>query len=164
MLRMIPLLLLVTACGIPTPEPVTRMLGPNDALPGTCHARGVTPAILETVTEQQQEAPEVRGADGTVVEPAGFRTVTSTRIVQERGEHWFEIPCAVRDGDPAFIAQIQRALAAREFYAGDINGLYDAPTRKAVRTFQEARGLESGTLSKNSAQALGLVELGRDGV
>ncbi|WP_339646283.1 peptidoglycan-binding domain-containing protein, partial [Jannaschia helgolandensis] len=61
-------------------------------------------------------------------------------------------------------AQIQRALAARELYAGDINGMYDPPTRKAVRTFQAARGLESGMLSKTSAQTLGLVELGRNGI
>ena len=164
MLRTIPLLLLMTACGISTAEPVTRMIGPDNALPGTCHALGVTPAILETVTEQRLETAEVRSPDGLVVEPARFRTVTSTRIVQERGENWFEIPCALRDGDPAFIAQVQRALAARELYAGDINGMYDPPTRKAVRTFQAARGLESGMLSKASAQTLGLVELGRDGV
>ena len=164
MLRTTPLLLLMTACGISTVEPVTRTIGPSNALPGTCHALGVTPAILETVTEQRLESAEVRNSDGIVVEPARFRTMTSTRIVQERGENWFEIPCALRDGDPAFIAQIQRALAARELYAGDINGMYDPPTRKAVRTFQAARGLESGMLSKTSAQTLGLVELGRNGI
>lgn len=152
----------LAACGTGVANPVVRALGPADAAPGTCHARGITPAILETVTQQVQEAPEVRDAAGTVTQPARFRTLTSIRIVRDRGEHWFETPCALRRSDADFVRQVQRALAARGFYGGEINGLYDVPTRAAVRAFQEARGLESGTLSMASAQALGLIELGRD--
>lgn len=150
------------ACAVAVPEPVTRGIGPGNVVPGTCHARGITPAILETVTQQVQEAPETRAADGTVIEPARFRTVTSTQIVRERGEHWFETPCAIRHRDSDFVSQVQRAMIARGFYAGDVNGLYDPPTRAAVRAYQNTRGLESGTLSMDSAQALGLIELGRD--
>ncbi len=145
-------------------EPVTRMLGPLDAAPGSCHARGVTPAILETVTQQVQEAPEVRDAYGTLIEPARFRTLTTTQIVRPRAERWFETPCALRRGDPEFVRQIQRALAVRGLYDGPVHGLYDVPTRAAVRSFQQERGLESGTLSTDAAKALGLVALGRDGV
>ncbi|CTQ48449.1 peptidoglycan-binding domain-containing protein [Jannaschia donghaensis] len=159
----LPLLLCaLAACATAVPEPVTRMLGPLNAAPGSCHAKGITPAILETVTQQVQEAPELRDAVGMVVEPARFRTLTSTRIVRARGEHWFEIPCDIRRGDRDFIQQIQRALTVREYYAGEIHGLYDVPTRAAVRAYQDTRGLESGTLSLDSAKALGLVELGRD--
>lgn len=138
--------------------------GPEGAAPGTCHARGITPARLETVTEQRQEAPARLNPDGSVRTPARFRTVTSTRILRPRTEDWFETPCALRAGDAAFIAQVQRALAARDLFAGEVNGLYDGPTRVAVRRFQTPRGLESGTLSMASAKALGLVALGRDGV
>ncbi|SDY83689.1 Putative peptidoglycan binding domain-containing protein [Jannaschia faecimaris] len=163
MIRLTFLILLggLSACGPSVTEPVARMLGPLNAAPGSCHAKGITPAILETVTQQVQEASEVRDAYGSVIEPARFRTSTSTRIVRERGEHWFETPCALRRGDPEFVQQVQRALAARGFYAGEVHGLYDVPTRAAVRAFQDLRGLESGTLSMESAQALGLIELGR---
>lgn len=167
MIRTVLLLLLggLSACAAAVPEPVmraTQVLGPLDAAPGSCHARGITPAILETVTQQVQEAPELRGPDGRVTQPASFRTLTSTRIVRERGEHWFETPCAIRRGEPDFVQQVQRALQVRGLYEGEVHGLYDVPTRAAVQAYQNTRGLESGTLSMESAQALGLIELGRD--
>lgn len=160
-------ILALTACD-PAPirseiDNVRNRFGPPDPIPGACYARGITPAILETVTSQVQEAPAVLAPDGRVISPARFRTETSTRIVEPRGENWFQIPCALRDRDPDFIMQIQRALQARGFYDGDINGFYDVPTRTAVRAFQDQRGLESGTLSTESAIALGLVAVGRDG-
>ena len=152
---------LLSACTGATVNEVRESFGPLNPTPGACYARGITPAILETVTSQVLEAEEVRDATGRVISPARFRTITSTRIVEPRGENWFETPCALRDRDPVFIEQIQRALQARNYYAGPINGFYDVPTREAVQAFQKRRGLESGTLSTESAQVLGLVELGR---
>ncbi|MCK0167772.1 peptidoglycan-binding protein [Jannaschia sp. S6380] len=163
-LRTLALVGMLAACsGLPA-ETAATATGPAGAPPGTCHARGITPAILETVTEQRQEAPASRAPDGTVLEPARFRTVTSTRILRPRSEDWFETPCALRANDAGFIAQVQRALAARDLYDGEITGVYDGRTRIAVRRYQTPRGLESGTLSLASAKALGLVALGRDGV
>ncbi|MGB3407192.1 MAG: peptidoglycan-binding domain-containing protein [Jannaschia sp.] len=153
--------LLVGGCTGASIDDVRRSFGPIDPIPGACYARGVTPAVLETVTSQVQEASETRAPDGTVLSPARFRTVTSTRIVEPRGENWFQTPCALRDRDADFVAQVQRALQVRGFYAGEINGFYDVPTRAAVQAFQNLRGLESGTLSTDSAKVLGLVELGR---
>lgn len=154
--------LALAACTGASVDEVRRNFGPIDPLPGACYARGITPAILETVTRQEQEAPEVLAPDGTIQEPARFRTVTSTRIVEPRGENWFETPCLLRDRDPDFVSQIQRALQVRGLYLGEINGFYDVPTRAAVQTYQGARGLESGTLSSDAAKSLGLIELGRD--
>ncbi|WGH79717.1 peptidoglycan-binding domain-containing protein [Jannaschia ovalis] len=165
MIRPLPLvLLLAAACAPAPPVPVARGLGPPDARPGACYARGLTPAVIETVTEQVQEAPERRDAAGRVVAPARFVTQTSTRILRARGENWFETPCALRAGSADFIAQVQRALAARALYGGAITGVYDAATRRAVRAYQTPRGLDSGTLSLEAAKSLGLVALGRDGV
>ncbi|UWQ18669.1 peptidoglycan-binding protein [Jannaschia sp. M317] len=151
----------LAACTGATVEEVSRNFGPADPRPGACYARGITPAVLETVTSQVQEVPAVRHPDGTILSPARFRTVTSTRIVQDRGENWFETPCPLRDRDPVFVQQIQRALQVRGLYGGEINGFYDVPTRAAVQAFQTPLGLESGTLSNESAKALGLVALGR---
>lgn len=158
MIRLLPLLLSLAACGGNVAVPVTRDAGPPDARPGACYARGVTPAVLETVTEQVREASDDPAA------PTRFRTITETRIVQPRGINWFETPCALRAGDPDFIAQVQRALIVRDLYAGPVTGDYDAATRAAVRRFQSETGPESGTLSTASAKSLGLVALGRDGV
>ncbi|MFO6464421.1 peptidoglycan-binding domain-containing protein [Jannaschia sp. KMU-145] len=163
MIRILPILACLAACAPPPPVSVTRGAGPPDARPGACYARGIVPAVIETVTEQVQEDGAVRGPDGTILSPGRFRTVTSTRIVRPRGEDWFETPCALRAGEPGFVASVQRALAARDLYAGPITGFYDGDTRLAVRAFQTERGLESGTLSTENAKALGLVELGRDG-
>ncbi|MEM8850125.1 MAG: peptidoglycan-binding domain-containing protein [Pseudomonadota bacterium] len=164
MIRALPMLILLAACAADPPEAVTRLAGPPDPIPGACYARGITPAIIETVTEQVQEGEAVFGPDGNLVEPARFRTVTSTQIVRERQVDWFETPCALRDRDPGFVMQVQRALQARGLYAGEVHGLYDVPTREAVASYQKDSGLESGTLSNAAAKELGLVALGRDGV
>lgn len=165
MIRALAIFVLLAACSADQPEAVTRSDGPPDAVPGACYARGVTPAILETVTERVEEAPAVLNPDGTVREPAWFRTRTSTRIVRERLVNWFETPCDLRDQDPDFVMQVQRALQARGLYAGEVHGRYDATTRQAVAAYQTENGLvESGTLSLEAAQRLGLVALGREAV
>ncbi|GIT90886.1 hypothetical protein JANAI62_13400 [Jannaschia pagri] len=152
----------VAGCTGATVDEVRQSFGPLDPVPGACYARGITPAVIETVTQQQLESGAVVAPDGTVLSPARFRTVTSTRIVTPREETWFETPCALRDRDPDFVAQIQRALKVRGLYGGEINGFYDVPTRTAVQAFQAPSGLESGTLSTDAAKSLGLIALGRD--
>ena len=64
---------------------------PEGAPPGTCWGKIVSPALIETVTEQVQVEPAVTAADGTVTRPASFRTETRQRIVTERAVRWFEI-------------------------------------------------------------------------
>lgn len=71
-------------------------------------------------------------------------------------ETWFEVPCP-QDIDDAFIASLQRALAARGLHAGDITGEMDAATRAAVRRYQLPMGLSSDILSIAAARRLGLV-------
>ncbi len=134
---------------------VTRGEGPDDARPEACYAQDVTPATIETVTEQVMIQPPQIGADGTVRAPAIFRTETRQAIVQERREIWFETPCEA-ETNPDFIAALQRALGARGVYSGPITGQMDMRTRRAVRVFQEPQGLNSGVLSLAAARILGL--------
>ena len=54
--------------------------GPPAKPEGACWESDVTPAVIETVTEQVVVTPEVRGADGLVMAPAAYRTDTQTRI------------------------------------------------------------------------------------
>ncbi len=155
-------LLGLAACVVPSlpsaPEGATLLApgeGPPDAKDGACYGKDVTPAIIETVTEQVLVQPAQTAEDGTVVAPAAYRTETRQHIVQERHEYFFEVPCA-EALTPQFIASVQRALAARGLYRGAITGEMDARTRRAIRKFQ-LPGFNSDILTMGSARRLGLV-------
>lgn len=130
--------------------------GPPAKPEGACWESDVTPAVIETVTEQVVVAPEVRGADGVVMTPAAYRTDTQTRILRDREEVWFRAPCPA-DYTLEFVATLQRALKARGYYLLDLTGQLDAGTRDAVRRYQADRGLDSARLSLAAARELGLL-------
>ncbi len=142
--------------GLGEPE-VTRLtqVAPPGAAPGTCWGKSVTPAIIETVTQQVMLQPAQVMSDGSVIQPAVYKTETLQEIVRERHETWFLTPCA-RDMTPEFIASVQRALSARGLYRGEISGSMNASTRAAVRRYQKPQGLDSGILSLAAARKLGL--------
>lgn len=128
--------------------------GPGDR---GCFAEQIRPAVVETVTEQVQIAPEMRDpASGAVTAPAAYRTSTHARIVEGREKMWFATLCA-DELTPGLIVTLQRALAARGLYAGPETGRMDEPTRAAVRAYQRPRGLFSATLSRRAAQEMGLI-------
>ncbi|UWQ22782.1 peptidoglycan-binding domain-containing protein [Jannaschia sp. W003] len=78
------------------------------------------------------------------------------------GGAWFPAPCPLMANDPLFVAQVQRALAARGLYRGEASGFYDAATRDAVRRYQGDAGPDSDWLSLDAARRLGLVTVARD--
>ncbi|MCV2876646.1 peptidoglycan-binding protein [Rhodobacteraceae bacterium XHP0102] len=134
---------------------VQRGAGPPDARPDACYGLQVTPAVIETVTEQITTRPAITDAQGAVLRPARFRTETRQVIVEERRERWFETICDV-EKDAAFISALQRALQARGKYSGAITGEMDAPTKAAIRSYQRDQGLDSPILSLPAARQLGL--------
>lgn len=137
--------------------------GPPPGPEGACWASDITPLVVETVSEQIMVAPEKIGPDGAVISPARFRTETQQRIVQEREEIWFRVPCS-HDWSVDFVATLQRALKARGYYLLPVTGGYDAPTRDAVHRFQIERGLDSPQLSLAAARELGIVAADRAGL
>lgn len=149
--------------GLANEPGLSRMVAeaPPGAAPGSCWGKDVTPAVVETVTEQIVLQPAVVGADGAIVKSAIYKTETRQAIVQERSETWFQTPC-----DEAltaeFVASLQRALQARGLYRGAISGQMDGRTRAAVRRYQKPQGLDSGILSLTAARSLGLVAQVRD--
>lgn len=161
------MLMVVSACqtAVP-PAPRTSDLsreiirldrpGPPTRPEGACWESDVTPAVIETVTEQVVVTPETRAEDGSVLTQATYRTDTRTRIVQDRQEVWFRAPCPV-DYTVDFVASLQRALKARGFYLLPLTGELDAGTRDAVRRYQAERGLDSPRLSLAAARELGLL-------
>lgn len=130
--------------------------GPPPAPPGTCWQADIKPAVIETVTEQVQAAPEIIGADGKVQTAAVFRSETRQRIVEDRETVWFRTPCP-SEMTVEFIATLQRALKARGLYLLPLTGRMDAPTRNAIRRFQAPLGIDSDHLSLAGARMLGIV-------
>lgn len=138
--------------------PVTRaaQAAPAGAPPGSCWERRITPAIIETVTLQEVDRPAVLAADGTVLQPATYRTETRQQIVRPRSTSWTETPCPAQM-TPEFIASVQRALAARGYFSGIATGRMDGPTLAAIRLYQEDLGIEASTLTLDAARKLGLI-------
>lgn len=137
------------------------MSKPPKAVAGECWASDITPAVIETVTEQVVVSPAVQAEDGSLISPASFRSETRQSIVRERSEVWFRTPCP-EDLTPDFIATLQRALKARGFYLLPLTATLDPATNEAVRRFQEPLGLDSPRLSWGAARALGIVATGLD--
>lgn len=123
--------------------------------PGVCWAADTTPAVIETVTEQVA-TPEQRDAQGRVIAPASYHTVTRQRMLADRRAVHFRTPCP-EQMTVAFVASLQRALKARGHYRAPVSGAMDAATREAIRRFQEPLGLDSPVISLRGAKALGLV-------
>ena len=160
------LLWLLAACTGPAVEPPSRanfsddlirlsIPGPPEPVAGVCWGSDVTPAMIETVTEQVQVSPEIRDAAGTVTAAASFRSEVRQRMVQDREEVWFKSPCAA-DLTADFIATLQRALKARGYYLLPLTGEMDAATSAAIRRFQAERGLDSPVLSLAATRELGI--------
>lgn len=135
--------------------------GPPPSPDGECWASSVTPAVIETVTEQVLVTEEVRDGSGAVVEPASYHTQTQQRMVQDREQVWFRAPCPA-DQTVQFVASLQRALKARGLYLWPVTGEMDAETAEAVRRFQAERGLDSPVLSLAAARELGLAATALD--
>ena len=136
---------------------------PPGAPAGTCWSRVISPAVIETVTEQVLIAPEQPAAEGADAIPASYRTETRQQIVTERRTTWFETPCP-EDITPDLIASLQRALSARGLYSGPVTGQIDARTSAAILRYQAQSGLDSAVLSLDTARQLGLVAIPRDQV
>lgn len=135
--------------------------GPAGAPPGSCWGRTVSPAVIETVTEQVQVQPAQISTTGEIQALPIYRTETRQQIVTPRKDNWFETPC-VDQLTPEFIATLQRALEARGAYGGEISGIFDAPTRKAMRGYQISMGgPDSPVLALETARGLGLIAVER---
>lgn len=163
---------LVAACATQTAAPsdsttraaqaaLPEQLVPKREASGICRAREITPAVYEHVMGEVQVVQAEIAEDGTVLNPPIYRRAPVPRIVQARAEMSFEAPCPEVQ-TPEFIASLQRALAVRGYFAGNVTGQLDAPTAAAVRKYQSERGLDNGQVSLETARALGLVAVDRD--
>lgn len=130
--------------------PAFALAGIEGGSDGKCYGNDVTPARTQTVTRQEQI--------GFSVEGPVYETVTRQLILTERTEVSFEIVCP-DDLSPEFISALQRALAARGYYGGPINGVVDAATTNGLQAYQAQHGLNTALLDLRTAKSLGLVAL-----
>ena len=123
---------------------------------GRCQAREEIPAVYEQVMGEVQVIQAEIAPDGRVLSPPVYRKAPVPKVVRPRGEYTFDAVCG-HQMTPDFISSLQRALAVRGYFAGNVTGEIDAPTSAAIRRFQADRGLDSAQLSLETARALGLI-------
>nr|WP_254658828.1 peptidoglycan-binding domain-containing protein [Ruegeria sp. TM1040] len=152
---------LLAGCMTPAPFERVGRPAPPGAPPGTCWEPVIIPARIETITEQVMVSPAEAGTDGNAGKPAVFATETRQVITRPREETYFQTPCP-EELTPEYISSLQRALAARGLYVGDITGRLDVDTRAAVRAYQQSLDIQSDTLSLQAARSLGLSAVALD--
>lgn len=124
-----------------------------------CIAQDVTPAVYRTVIGEIETVPARRDANGRLTRAPIFRRGPVPELVRPASELSFPAPCPT-DITPQFIASLQRALAARGYFAGNVTGELDPPTAAAIRRYQSERGLDSARISLDTARELGLFSIG----
>ena len=89
--------------------------------------------------------------------PATWRSETRQQMTAGGEALLFRTPCPDQM-TPELVATLQRALAARGLYKGEVSGVMDSATRQAVRLWQQRnQGLDSAILSLDGARDLGLI-------
>jgi len=125
-------LLALAACQPTTGGGVTR--GPDAALiptftapappeskAGACWAQLPGPTTTELVEQTILVEEAVIAPDGTQTSPAIYRKVTAPQTVSTGDGRWFERVCDA-DLSADLVMDLQRALAARTYYAGAASG------------------------------------------
>ena len=167
---LMPVVLILAACTPPSPSPASSQpaapivvsLGDieTDAT-GRCFARTAPPTQTNIVEELIEVVPEERGPDGTVINPAVFRTITRPQTVATGEGQRFETVCPPIYTE-TFVSTLQRALLIRRGYEGPITGQYDEATSLAVQQVQRGDGIDSPLLAVTTARALGILEVTRN--
>lgn len=127
-----------------------------------CSDSAITPALIETVTEQVEVQAAVLAPDGSLTVPAAYQTLTRQQILRERGEVTFDTPCP-HVQTPPFLAAVQRSLIARGYYSGAITGQMSPELGQAIERFQiDQDDVPAPILTLRSARSMGLIALPRD--
>jgi Putative peptidoglycan binding domain len=110
------------------------------------------PAKYETVKVKKliEPAKEKRTAI-----PAEYQTVTKTEKVSDGHMEWREILCQTNVTTDV-IKSMQAALKDKGHYGGPVDGQIGSGTRRAVASYQQARGLASGELTIETLKSLGV--------
>lgn len=111
-----------------------------------------TPAEYKTVRSVKMVAP---AEEKRIPVAAEYQTVVSQVLVREGTAEWKSILCETNT-TPGIVQDIQRALLAKRFNPGKIDGVIGQDTATAIREFQQANGLATGGLTMDTLDKLGV--------
>ncbi|WP_316014489.1 peptidoglycan-binding domain-containing protein [Roseobacter sp. HKCCA0434] len=112
----------------------------------------VVPAVTRNV-EREVVATAERVIRREV--PATFRTVEEPVEVVPAQEVWADVVCDTAY-NRTFVSAVQRALSARGFYNGPIDGLRGPGTEAAIQRYQLELGYDTSALTMDAVRALDL--------
>jgi len=102
--------------------------------------------VKEVITPAHTETVEV---------PAVAHDETRTRVTDEARPVWREVLCQ-KNASPAVIADIQKALAAKGYDPGAIDGHIGSKTVSAMQKFEADNNLPQGQISIEAVKLLGV--------
>lgn len=155
------LLLGLSSCGKPAPlpqpeAPVIEQGEIETMADGRCFAFSAPLMEPQIIVERVVSAPETTDENGNVLTAAVYRDEEREILVPVGEPERFEVICP-QNLSQSFVATVQRALLARGYYVGSVNGLMDQQTRNAILSYQKDQGLRSPNLGVETAIGLGLV-------
>jgi len=113
----------------------------------------VIPAVYKTVKIRKMIQPP---QEKRISIPEEYQTVTRREKVSDGHMEWRPVLCQV-NMTSAKIREIQKALKAKGYYHGPIDGIVGSQTINAMRKFQKAKGLASTRfLTVETVTALGV--------
>ncbi|MGD2001691.1 MAG: peptidoglycan-binding protein [Paracoccaceae bacterium] len=140
----------LSACNTTTVDEIARRSSDQ------CYFEKITPAEISTQVEPRLVQSEKRNTTGHLVSPAQYEITRTQTIIKPRSVTKIDAVCP-EDMTPEFITSLQRAFQARELFSSTLTASMDMSTRRAILNFQTVRGVSSETVTKATAQALGLV-------
>ena len=140
----------LSACNTTAVDEIARRSGDQ------CYFEKITPAEISTQVEPRLVQSEKRNTTGHLVSPAQYEITRTQTIIKPRSVTKIDAVCP-EDMTPEFITSLQRAFQARELFSSTLTASMDMSTRRAILNFQTVRGVSSETVTKATAQALGLV-------
>jgi hypothetical protein len=87
--------------------------------------------------------------------PAQYETITRRKLIRDGRMEWRPILCET-NVTRGLVTSLQRALAQEGYDPGPIDGYLGRQTLRAVKSYQEAKGLPTGELTIATLDALGL--------
>ena len=111
-----------------------------------------TPAEYKTVKVLKTT---VQAEEKHIPIPAEYQEVSRQVLVSEGSAEWKSILCETNTTS-GIVQDIQRALLAKGFNPGKIDGVIGVETSSAIRGFQQANGLATGGLTIDTLNKLGV--------
>ncbi|WP_293267231.1 peptidoglycan-binding domain-containing protein [Neptunomonas sp.] len=112
----------------------------------------VVPAEYKTIKVRKL----TKAAQQTAIAiPAEYKTVEKRAKVSDAYLEWRSILCETNT-QPSLIRDLQRALRAKGYNPGSIDGILGKGTMSAINSYQTAKGMASGQLTINTLKSLGV--------